>query len=433
MKRNLTIKAVAMVLLLAFSCLLVPAASAAVPPAQAPVWQNGETWAVGSEFDWGSDLAGPIQNLTEDLGIPGVSFDEFRLAANGSSWIVFEVTDADATEYHLNGKLAMKFNFELHLKVTAQLPDPGTYENIGLAPKSQRTIQADAVLNLAFIVDTNTVFENGTLAVKSSSIEMIGSAMASLDLKNFPDLSLLANGTVSYINYHFDVKFNADVLLNLIFDPWLDVFHFPINELESWDVESNVTLSGSVTGYLNVNGLPLSVEQMLFSNPYLEELGITSFPIDFSEISWTGPPTVMNGVLQPMTGHIGMSMECTGATTWILPLYGDLVVFTIEVNGGQNYLFYSDDIKFLAQVDANLSEVGGVPPEFQGLSMGMQPVEPVTAEQNIASISEYESTLLSGSSSGAPLDPIVAILFGVVLVAAGLVVVVAVVMRRKRI
>ncbi len=426
--------------LLTFSCLLAPAASAAVPPAQAPVWQKGDTWAVGSDFDWGSDLAGAIRNVTGEAGLGlGVSIDRFDFGANGSSWIVFKVTDANASEYKLNGKLALRLNADAHLELTGPMKDPGTYTitSFASAPTHARTLQLDAVVDIAFIVDTNTVFENGTLAIKTCDIEILGSAMASLDIVNFPDLKYdtpNSSVTLNYLTYNFDLQFDMDATFHIAFDPWLDIFHFPINVGESWITNSTVTVSGEMTGTLNVNGLPVSLEQMLFANEPLQQLGITSFPIDFSHVSWTGPPTVMNGVLQPMSGSISLEMQCTEATNLLLPYYGNIVVYKISLHGGDAYIYYSDDIHFLAQMDATMPALSGMPPELSDLKTGMEPVAPATAEQKVASIATYESTLLSGGSSGtsAGIDPMIAIVIGIVLVVAGVAILALLIMRRRR-
>ena len=388
------------------SCFFAPI-SATPAGAQAPVWHEGDAWAMGESMDLGTDLAGPLHDLIDSLGgTPGASLDQFEVSTNASAWLLFRVTEATSTQYALQGKMALKLNAEMHVKLTAEMLRPGTYALLDPnKPMESRTLQLDASLDYALVVDTTTTFDKQTMAIKNIATDVKTSAIGSLQLKNLPNISAsFTSVTISYQNFDFNLKFNLNVDLNLAFDPWLDLFDFPLNMGDEWTVDSNATLTGSMSGILDVTGLPSGLEQQLFSDLALQEMGITKFPVDFGKISTSGQPKITNGTLEAITEHIHADMGCISATLVTLPFHGEVMVYEIQVDNGPQRIYYSDQVGFLTSFQAKMggNEMGGV--QIPDMDMTLPSASPSDAESQINDITSYESSLsnqatASGTSS----------------------------------
>ena len=419
-------------LALAFSalfCLGMLAVPVSAEGAQAPQWQVGDSWAMGKAFDMGSNLSSTLHGMIGGIAGSG-TLEQFGVAANGSAWILFKVTEATTSEYRLEGKLAVKFNGEVHAKVSMLSPEPGTYPILGIKPTSQRTVGVDVVLNMALVVDTVTTF-NHTFAVKNVAAEVKGTVIASVDLTNIPKATVSgSNVTWAYEDYHIRANVNVDVNLNLAFEPALNIIEFPLNVGDAWRVNSTGTLTGSLSGNVDVQGLPANIEQSIFENKTLQDLGITSFPVDLSKLSVPG--SINNGTLVPKTIPVNLDMHCTGNETRTTPFYGLVTIYEVQVNGGQKF-YYSDDVKFLTMFNATIPDTGGVlPSQLAGMGLDMPATSPATAEQQVNSIESYQNSLSNqGSGSNLGLDLAVVALIAIVAIAAIGVAVVVLVRRKK--
>ncbi len=428
-RRTTCIKSLA----LAFSalfCIGMLAAPVSAEGAQAPQWQVGDSWAMGKAFDMGSNLSAQLESMIGGLTESGGTLEQFDVAANGSAWLLFKVTEATSSEYKLEGKLAMKFNGAVHAKVSMLMPDPGTYGPADLVTRSQRTVSLDVVLNMALVVDTVTTF-NQTFAVKNIAVDVKGTVIASVDITNIPKITNSGmNVTYAYENYNIDANANVDLSLNLAFEPALSILHFPLNVNDQWWANSTGTLTGALSGKIDVTGLPSSIEQSIFDIQTLKDLDITSFPVDLSKL--TVPGTITNGTFESKTIPVSLDMRCIGNETKNIPFYGLVNIYEIQVNGGPTF-FYSDNVKFLTQINATIPDTGGVlPTQLSGLGMDMPPTSPATAEQQVNSIVSYQNSLSDqASGNGGGLDLTTIAIIAIVALAA-IVVVAVVLVRRKK-
>ena len=173
----------------------------------------------------------------------------------------------------------------------------------------------------------------------------------------------------------------------------------------------------------------------------LQNAGITDFPIDFSKLSTENEPRIVNGTLMMADQYVNATMECTGVELVTLPIFGEVAVYEITINGGSQKFYYSDDIKFLTGAGSSLDEFE-MPVELGGIQLpeaavSLEPVTAQEAEQNINSISAYQSDLSNqaGNFNGDGLGSLfsnVAIIGLIVVVVALVAIVAVVVVKRKR-
>ncbi len=428
MKANIA-TAVAIVATLMFCSLFASTAQAVVPAANAPTWNQGDSWTMGKSVDLDAEFSQQLdqmQHMLENM-TNSTSLDEFQVQAMASIWLKVDVVTASADEYVVQGKLAARFNAEATISVTGEMPAAGTqaFGDFNY-PKMQRTISADISVDMAFVTEMTIVFEKSTMAIKSIETMNKASAIASAKISNIPEIKLNLSGiTYSYRNIDFDLSFDMELNLGASFSPALNLIEFPLSVGDSWTVSSLASITGNVSGFLDIKGLSVSDRESLFGNTMLQNAGITDFPIDFSKLSTENEPKMVNGTLIMADQYVNATMECTGAELVTLPIFGEVAVYEITVNGGSEKFYYSDDIQFLTGAGSSLDglempiELGGI--RLPGAMVSMEPVTAQEAEQNINSISAYQSDL-SGQASNSNGDGIGGLLSNVAII--GLIVVI---------
>jgi len=406
------------------SVLAVPVVSA--EGAQAPIWNEGDSWAMGKSVDLDQEFADQLNGLELVLeNAPNATVNEFNVQALASAWILFKVADVTTSEYNLQGQFAAKFAGEAHISVTMDMSKPGTYDWYAI-PTEPRTVAVDLTVDSAMVVDATVILQKDTAAVKSIQVDMMASALVEVYLTNIPEMTTSEGmTTIVYHDYHVKLTFDFHMTIHIAFDPSLDIFQFPINVGEEWDVNSNVTLTGTVGGFLDINGLPAEAEEEFFQNEVLQDANITSFPIDFAKIIKSDDPPISNGEIGPVTGEINAHMSCVSSETVTLPLHGLVTIYKILVNDSSNAIYYSDDTHFLTSIEASSSDlVITVLPFELPLSdqmMQMDEVAPNTAEQQINEVSDYRSTIageVDGESSPFASFMLLAMILAAVLVIA---------------
>ncbi len=444
MKTSIT-TAIAIVAALMFCALFAPTAAAVSPTANAPTWNDGDSWAMGKSIDLDTEFSeqlDDIQQMLENM-TGSASLDEFQVQASASAWSIVEVTEATVSEYVVESRFAARFNAEANIQVTGNMPVAGTRAWGDMYyPNASMTISLDATIDMAYVSEITVVFEKATMAIKSIDTTNSASAIASFDLINMPEQKFNwsdMSTTYSYKNINFDLDLSIVLDLGVEFSPYLNVIEFPLTYGSNWTVSSLATVTGGLSGHLDINGLSSSEEEMLFDNEMLQNAGITDFPIDFSKLSTEGDPKITNGTLEPITQYVNATMECTGVDLVTLPVYNEVDVFEVTVNDGEGKFYYSDDVSFLTSATASMDGLD-LPDELDEISMpeadlDMEPVATETAELNIAAISSYQ-TDLSGSGNddgigGLILDNIliIGLIAAVVLVAA---IIAVVVVKRKK-
>ena len=355
------------------------------------------------------------------------------------------MTEANATDYVLSGKLAIKLAADASIAVTGEMPKTGTYPLLGSVPTERMTVSADLKEDFAAVLQTLTIFEKDTMAVKTFEVEFKTSALVNLQARNIPSWNYtFTHKTISYQDISFDLNFDLDIKLNIEFDPYLNIIEFPLDVGDSWQIHSDATVSGSLSGNLDMKGLPAEQEQQMFDNEMLKAANITGFPVDLSRLSNSESPKITNGVLEPYTTPIQATMDCVSSELIQTPVHGAVTVYAIQVNNGPERFHYSDDVRFLTSMGANTDSLNlPLPSEMSDLlgqlpsnDIEMQEVEPATANSEIQKISDYQAGIAGTSSGSAAITDLFAKspYIGMIVVAAVLVCVVAALLmiRRKK-
>lgn len=442
MKRAIALAVPMTVTLLLLGCAF--AAPTVSAQADAPVWQEGDRWAMGKEMDISTAL-GDVEDITDMLETMGVTVHELSLDGVVESWIVFEVVDVTDTEYNLSVDLGAKMAAEAHVGISAQLPQAGTYSasEFASAPTEQKRVDVDLVEDFGLVIDGSVIFEKSTLAVKSVSLVLQASAVVNLDATNIPSIESSASQiVVSYQNYNIDATFDLDLAVSVVFSPSLNLYDFPLDVGDAWVVESTATVSGTIDGFLDVKGLPAELKDEILTDEFVEQTGITDFPIEFDQIS-AGEEGVgiENGVIQTFEVPIYAEMECTSKITRTVFGLGEVDVYKIVVNHGEGQYYYSDGFRFMSGMGVDLSgaDLPELPGELPGglipeADMEMETVNPDTASSHVASVASYQADLsgeATGTGGGLGIDPMILAIIIVVVVAVIAVALVFVLKRKK--
>jgi len=236
--------------------------------ADAPVWEEGDKWAMGKEADIGA-MVGDTSDLEDLLGSLGsLSLDRFDVEGEAASWIVFEVVDVTSTEYNVSVKYGGKLNSEIHVQISGDLPKAGTYGfgDLNDLPKEQKTVKADLIEDFAAVFDGNVIFNKADLAVKKMGYVFKASAVVSLDATNIPTINTTSEQIgIEYNSYNVDARLDLTLTTSIVFDPSLNIYDFPLDVGDEWTVESTATVSGTLDGFLEATGLPGEIKQEIFT------------------------------------------------------------------------------------------------------------------------------------------------------------------------
>jgi hypothetical protein len=213
----------------------------------------------------------------------------------------------------------------------------------------------------------------------------------------------------------------------------LNLWDFPLAEGDEWTVSSDATLSGSLSGFLDVQGLPEEMEAEIFTEEFVEETGFSDFPIVFEELGGDDIP-FENGVIEEITEPIEFGLRCSDVFEVNDAYWGSITVYKIQVEESPLAFYYSPDVGFMSYFSMNPGELG----ESMGMTlpleedMQMEAVDPEVAEAEINEISEFQGGVGGddGGMAGFFTDPpyLGLILVGVIVI----VVVAAVLLIRKK-
>jgi hypothetical protein len=409
-----TLMASAIIGIMLLSLFALPNTSAA---AQAPEWEEGDAWAMGGEVDLGSmfdDLESDIEDLVDQMD--EVTLERLSVDGDVGAWLLFEVTDVTSTEYVLEATAAAQFNIDAGVEISAEMDEAGTYSWDDDIPTDETTISIDLEAEFAGVVNVVITLEKDTAYVKDIQVNVDISAYVSFQAENIPqeDWDWESDEIVIYYDdYDVEIDFLLDLELNAEFDPYLNIYEFPMNVGDEWTVDSEVTITGSVDGYLDISGLPAEVEADMFTSEEMIEFGFTSFPIEFDQIDVDEDDVVVeNGMLEPITETIEADMRCTSMSFKTVD-DEQVAVYEIDVNYGESTLYYSDDLNFLTAmsddielpfdelgIDMDDEMMGDLMADLEG-EMGV--VDADEARSSIANIAEADVSG-GGDSVGEVMD-----------------------------
>ncbi len=433
---------------LTFLALLVSlAVPALATPAEAPGWSEGDRWAYGMEIDSEEDLQQELENLAliidqnlSKIGVFEAYLSDLTLLASSEEWILFEVTEANDEVYVLSTDMAAMVSIKADISVTAELPAEGTYdfEDLNTTDRNPVTMSVSVDFNTELTVSGEITFDRETMAVMSIQTTMKLTGALDLTAEKLPlwlpevmnnnsNESIAGEIEVKYTDcvISADLEFNMAVDLELI--PALNLWDFPLDKGDEWNVSSNATINGSMSGYLDVSGLPAEMEDALFMG-ISDYTDVNSFPIVFENMD-LGDCPFDGGVIDESNKQIGpVHLNCTDMFFVDDPYWNDITVYKINVVDTPLNFFYSPDVGFMSYFSMDMGEMIE---EMPGEEVRMEAVNPDDARDKIAEISERQGVIEEGGETlGFFTDPPY---LGIILVAVIMVVVVAAVylIRKK--
>ncbi|MEM3059321.1 MAG: hypothetical protein QXN93_04480 [Methanomassiliicoccales archaeon] len=435
--------------LVVVSFLALPASySVNAQGAEAPVWEEGDKWAIGSEIAYLPDLSEVESKLEPILNTANATLTEFSVISEAMFYSYWEVTEVTDTEYVLQAKVGAKVASDISVEIRAELPEEGTYQIysdvftwfasgfLG-ATKEMKTISIDFDEDFAIYSEGYLYLEKSTMAVERIDWELRSSSIVNFDATNIPSVNVeektfpLREVTINYSNYNVALRFDMNSDLEIEFDPHLDIFEFPFDVGDSWTVDSTATISGTIEGLIDINGLPEDAEEQIFTEEFIEKTGISHFPIEFDELQISeGDLSVHDGVIEPVEKTVNIDLKCIGKVGLSTSDAGQIQVYIIQVDNGAQYIYYSAERKFLAGTEFGFDAID-LPSEIPSGMIGdieFEPlaVDPDTADEKLGEISQYQSAISDEATGKTGLDGlggwamilIIALVIGVVVVAA---------------
>lgn len=206
--------------------LLLAVPQAAAPQAEVPTWQVGDTWAMGAKnLDLTTLLQYVADNLQQQYEAMGWTTN-INLTGTASVYYLFEVVEVQATQY----KVSVSIGASMDVNGTISISSAG------------QAASATLSYTLTMTADGYIYFTKDTLAVARQD--------ASGDI-NY-NMSIKAQGDGQAMDV--DMVMDASFQLTATFDPALDLFDFPIAVGENWTAESDVTMTGAVSGKVSMSG-----------------------------------------------------------------------------------------------------------------------------------------------------------------------------------
>jgi len=395
MKRSLSTLMCALTFLALLASLAVPALAA---PADAPEWEEGDRWAYGMESDVGAEFADQLEDLADLLeDKTNGTVNELSIDAEVGLWFLFEVTDATSEEYVLSMTMAGKLSLDAAISVTASMPVEGTYAWDEEEDLEEKTVSVEVNADASLMVMVDVTFERDTMAIESVEVSVELNAAVDFVADNLPmDDDDWDDMTTTYWYEDYDVsgelEFNLD--MSLEFSPALNLWDFPLDEGDEWSVDSTATLSGSMSGLLDVQGLPDDVEDEMFDEGFVEDTGMTGFPIIFEDIDAEDSP-FNNGQIEEVSQDIELDLLCTDVFTEDDTYWGDITVYEISAVDAPMSFYYSPQVGFMSYMSMDVGEMSDELdlPSFMSEDMKMDAVDPDVAENKINEISDFQGDI----------------------------------------
>jgi hypothetical protein len=190
-----------------------------MPQAEAPVWQVGDNWAMGTgNIDLGSMLNAIMENAKSK--IPGAQDITYSASGSMAFYVIYRVENVSTEQYTVslteNGHIDMSFDMS------------GTYQG------QQGSIHIK--MTMAMNVHGFLYFTKDDL--KLARIEM-----------TIENMNMVLTGEMEAGDYSqpLDMSFEASGDIDMTCDPPLNMFDFPISVGDNWNINSTATMSGSMT------------------------------------------------------------------------------------------------------------------------------------------------------------------------------------------
>jgi hypothetical protein len=388
----------ALLFMFLFGAMAIPA-FAFTPTAEAPEWSVGDRWAFGADTDVGAEFDEILINLTNMLEMTDEvdEVNDLSLSGGMEFWMLFEVTEVTDTEYVMDMSMATSVALDATVSITADLPVAGTYNYMDDPDTALITVDADVGVDATIVINVQVTYDKDTMAVKSMAIDATVRAEADFVANNIPqseDDWMNSTRTVWYEDYdvHGELQVNFDMALE--FDPGLNLYDFPLYMNDEWWSNFTASFSGHLTGFLDIQGLPDEMEQNIFSEGFVEQTGISEFPIVFEDIGDLGAIPFDNGVIEQFTTpeELQLHMFCTDYFVMNDEFHGEIGVYEIRIGSIDSpvMFYYSDEVGFMASIAMD-TEGMDLPDGIVTADMTtMSAVDPAVAEDHISEISDRQ-------------------------------------------
>lgn len=446
MKKLLSTIACAFAFMMLIGSLAVPALSA-TNSTNAPEWEVGDKWAYGFEADMGTEFSTYINDVKDMItgGLENASYNgtlnSVTMDGSYEAWMLFEISESSDDTYVMTMAYATELDIEGSIKMTLPLPAAGTYTLVDLlnAELEDVVVQAEASMRVAVLVTLEITMEKDTMAIEEILLNVSIDASADVTADNIPsrDFNLTTlNTTIEYTDYDMSADINANLAMDLNFTPALDMWDFPIVEGEEWMVYSNATLSGSLTGTIDAEGIPDELREYVFTEAFVNATGISDFPIVLEQIPEgdheDGWP-LDEGQMEERTEEVEIGLECTDVFTVDDDYWGNITVYEIAVEDSPMFIYYSPDVSLVSYFSMSTDDIedlmdlddDAMPSE----DYQMEAVDPEVAEDHISEISGLVEDDDGGIASFFTEAPYLGIILVAVIV---VVIVAAVVLIRKK-
>ena len=282
--------------------------------ADAPQWEKGDKWSMGYETDLGEMITTMLGTLEESDGEFG-SIDH-DIQGKAGYFMIFEITEATDTQYTMDMATGGGIDIDGNAKITSQMPEEGTYRHDSddwdyEPPMVDKEVSIDLFLDVSLNVDGQVHFTKDDVKLEDLELVMTFKGDFDLEMLNFPetdyDYDYETDEEVIIVDYNdYDISGSVDikVTLDMEFDPPLDIFNFPIEEDEEWVARSNMTVSGTYQGTIDIQGLPDLIGLAMNEEGF-------SFPMILEDLD-TGSDDLRDGVLEEQTVPVSIPFSCTG-------------------------------------------------------------------------------------------------------------------------
>jgi hypothetical protein len=389
-------------LMLVLTMLLSTAAMVRAESVAKPEWTVGQEWAYGGALyldPSDNDQMSQIVQLISSF--PSARLGSFTLNSTMEAYVYCRVMNETAEDVNLRIVVAMKLLALGGIDLTADLPKAGTYWILENAPSQSTRVSVNAKVDMMVFEQMDILMQRSDKAIKSfDSITKLDMSMM-LKANNIPmdDKILGMNRTVEYANYDVALDMNMRMSSLTVFQPYLDIFDFPIELNETWFVPSTMTTTGNMTGTIVASGIP---EGTLDDIVQANNLSSLQFPIDLSTFSGKiAGKIVNNGEIVSEQQSISAKMHCVSQSK-VEHSGENITVYRINVNEDsqgdpEGVIYYSPDLAFPSSFDATTGVLGQI--DISSITdivpigldadkvMSLGYFEPSKAVQNIESIS----------------------------------------------
>ncbi len=336
-------------------------------------WNKGDKWALKGEKDLGAAYRSMNELFTignDEMLVSNLTINDVSVAGYTGVYILFEVTDVSATEYVLKITAVQNFSMASSFSGSGEFIGPGSYietwyeggyyqslnpdnlENMSDASRAVQDIGYDVKLAAGVKEIAVLKLDIATMAIKSMTMEASSYARGYVNVVNYPNTTTgwdsvneryLEN--ITYETFDSNITLDAQFTGEITFDPAFGLLADSPAEGSSWEPESGVNITGTVSGSMDVQGLTPNIEGLIFDD-YLDEAekcGITGFPIDFAGIYSPDPDKVINNGTVSITNKT-IEPKYTNLKNKTIddPVFGSIAVNEIGwyTGGSSNYLTY---------------------------------------------------------------------------------------------